>query len=228
MNQRVFTEKVSATMFKIIDPKNSQPILIRQNTKIQLGTTNKPIASVFMTNPGSFEFKNNPNWEEFKNGPANLVSFYGEDYPDLTMQMVIDVIRQSYATLRIKPNGVIHIYNISNVVQPSGEQAESYHVRAKKLVRDFGVDSDILEEPVVYCKERFFEICGQSRFVMMGFVRDVFEDQVKRLVDWSKEIKNRVVAVDKKGYVSHPRRWRTEPYLKQQAIDNILKVLSAS
>ena len=94
---RKYPEPVSAIMLRIKD--QDEIIFIRQKTEIQFGSSDEIIGAAFLTNPGSFEFKHSPGWNDFKegkNGNWEDDRFHAVDFADLTMQNLIEVIRQGY------------------------------------------------------------------------------------------------------------------------------------
>jgi hypothetical protein len=227
---RKFPEPVSATMLRMKD--NDEIIFIRQKTEIQFGSSNEIIGSAFLTNPGSFEFKHAPGWKEFKgglDGDWDGDRFDAVDYADLTMRNIIKVIREGYFKAGLgAPNGKLKIYNLSNIVQPKGEAAEEYHNKAYRFI-ELHPARNISEliEPVITKKEVFLEECRSRRFVIMGFVDGVFKKEYNQIIEWAKSLSNVVTSVDKKGRYSHPRRWQTEGYLNEAAIQKMEQILGA-
>jgi len=226
---RKFPERVAARMTRIIT--QNEVLLIRQHTKIRFGSSSSVIGTVIMTNPGSFEFKKTKGWSDFKNGKGTLDIFEAEDYADLTMQNVIEVIREGYKSANLgSPDGIVQIFNISNVVQSKGEQAEDYHKKVKMLLdKNNLIEKGLLHEPVTNHEETFLNICKSSPFIIMGFVDKVFSENVSNLIKWSQVLSDKlVVAIDEKKRYSHPRRWRTEKHLKELAISKMSQVLEKS
>lgn len=219
---RVYPELVKASMTRIIHDK--EVLLIRHSTEIQFGHSNELLGIVIMTNPGKFEFIKTPGWNAFKLGAGSSDIFEADDYPDLSMQNIIKVIRSSYELAGLsKPNGILRVYNLSNVRQPDGEKAEEYHKRAKQV---FPYERlQLLEDPITHSREFFMDECNKSRFVIMGFVDGAFVQKMQQVLIWSEEIKHLVCAVDDKGRYSHPRRWRTESNLMNKAIESLKTVL---
>lgn len=222
----MYPEPVSARMVRVKD--ENEYLLIRQETKIMFGNSNRLIGSVIMTNPGSFEFKKTPGWDGFKKGLSTHDFFEAVDTADLTMQNLIEVIRNSHYSLgQEKPEGIVQIYNVSNVVQSKRKKAEVDHRRIANLINRYGMDLNILVDPVTNNKQRFEEICTESPFIIMGFVDGIFKAQVQKVQKWVIPYGDKLVnAIDNKGRYSHPRRWRTEKELKEQAIAKMMKVLS--
>lgn len=219
---RVFPEQVTASMIRVIH--DDEVLLIRHSTEIHFGESNELLGIAVMTNPGKFEFHKTPGWNEFKLGAGHTDTFEAADYPDLTMQNIIQVIRNGYESAGLfKPNGILRVYNLSNIRQPDGQKAEIYHNRAKTVL-PFAKLS-LLEDPVTHSRERFLDECNKSRFVIIGFVDGAFDQKMRQLCSWSKEIEHLACAIDDKGRDSHPRRWRTDQQLMNQAIQSLNSVL---
>ncbi|MEI5873897.1 hypothetical protein [Bacillus paranthracis] len=226
---RKYPERIAARITRIIN--QDEVLLIRQNTKIQFGSSGVIIGTVFMTNPGSFDFKHTRGWADFKSGNGLLNVLETEDYADLTMQNLIEVIREGYKNAdRGAPDGIVQIFNISNIVQKKGEKAEEYHKKVKELIEKSNVvDLSLLHDPATINEQAFIEACMSSNFIIMGFVDNVFSENTSDLINWSHVITDRlIVAIDEKERFSHPRRWRTERHLKELAISEMCKVLENS
>lgn len=153
---RKFPERVAARMTRIMN--QNDVYLIRQHTKIMFGSSSSIIGTVIMTNPGSFEFKKAKGWEEFKSGKGELDVFEAEDYADLTMQNIIGVIREGYKAANLdSPDGIVQIFNISNVVQSKGEKVEDYHEKVSMLIEKSNeIELSLLREPVTNNEQVFF------------------------------------------------------------------------
>ncbi|MEH7094074.1 hypothetical protein [Neobacillus vireti] len=224
---RKFPERISARMIRILNQK--KVFLIRQHTNIKFGTSAFIIGTVIMTNPGSFDFKNSKGWDDFKNGKGHLEVFDAEDYADLTIQNIIEVIREGYKSANLgTPDGIVQIFNISNVVQSKGEKAEDYHKKVKMLIEKSNeFDQNLITDPVTNNEQAFIDTCISSQFVIMGFVDKVFSNNVSDIIKWSRPLSDRlIVAIDDKNRYSHPRRWRTEKHLKELAIKRMSQVLA--
>lgn len=219
---RVYPERVTASMVRVIH--DEEVLLLRHSTEIHFGKSDEPLGTVVMTNPGKFEFNKTPGWNEFKNGKGSSDVFEAADYPDLSMQNVIGVIRAGYDSCGLaKPNGIVRVYNLSNVRQPDGQKAEFYHKRARMALDVERIP--LLEDPIVYNCDNFIRESRDAKFIIMGFVNGVFDQQMRQVSGWAEEFPGLVVAHDNKGNYSHPRRWRTEPQLKQQAIESMTAAL---
>lgn len=223
-----YPEKVFARMIRISD--NEERFLLRQDTTIQFGHSSKPLGIAIMTNPGSFSFKDSKEWESFQNGDTPYQVFEAYDKPDLTMQNLIKVIRDAYQKLNIgMPNGVVQIFNISNIVESKKENVEEMHNKAFHVIQNNdSVDAKRLIEPVANDEYEFIKTSGKVDFIIMGFADNVFSTQVLKLKAWAENprVSSKIVcAMDSKGRFSHPRRWRTEISLMDKAIEGLGKVL---
>jgi hypothetical protein len=218
---RKYPELVTASMIRVIH--DNEVLLIRHSTEIQFGDSKELLGMVVMTNPGSFEFNKSPGWKAFKNGENSEDEFKAVNTPDLTMRNIIKAIRSGYEGFS-EPNGILRVYNLSNVRQSKGGKAEEYHDRAKKVLAPERLY--LLEDSITHSREAFLDECNRSSFVIMGFVNKVFDEKMKQVMDWSEHIiHQRVCAVDNKGRLSHPRRWLTERYLMNKAIESLQSVL---
>lgn len=222
-----FPEKVFARMYRLED--DYERFLLRKDTIIQFGDSSKPIGIIFMTNPGSFSFKGSEEWGLFQTGKTPYKIFEAQDKPDLTMQNLIKVIREAYQKTGLTPNGVVQILNISNVVEPSKEKVEEKHNRAMKLLEKNMADTKLIIEPVVNDEYEFVKACSQVGFVIMGFADNIFSSEIAKLIAWTNNpaIAGKLVSsIDDKGRFSHPRRWRTEPFLMIKAIERLGNLLN--
>ncbi|AIQ34714.1 hypothetical protein R50345_08870 [Paenibacillus sp. FSL R5-0345] len=219
---RKYPERVTASMTRVLHEE--EILLIRHTTEIHFGESNELLGMVVMTNPGKFEFNKVPEWEAFKSGKGSVDTFEASDFPDLSMQNVIEVINSAYEAIgRSKPNGILRVYNLSNVRQPDGQKAEIYHNRAKKALSSTNLT--LLEDPITHSRDMFMNECDKANFVIMGFVNGAFDQEMQQVRTWSEGISRLVCAVDNKGHYSHPRRWRTDLALKNQAIASLKSVL---
>ncbi|WP_099331464.1 hypothetical protein [Priestia aryabhattai] len=226
---RKYPERITARMTRIIG--QDEVFLIRQNTKIKFGSSEAIIGTVFMTNPGSFDFKHTKGWADFKSGKGHSNVLEAEDYADLTTQNLIEVIREGYKHANLGyPDGIVQIFNISNVVQSKGEDVENSHKKVTILIEESDDhELSLIQELVTNNEQKFLEACMSSKFIIMGFVDNVFSENVSALINWSHVISHRlIVAIDKKKRFSHPRRWRTERYLKEFAISEMCRILKNS
>ncbi|GAK12698.1 hypothetical protein JCM19039_2491 [Geomicrobium sp. JCM 19039] len=82
-------------MYRIID--DDEVLLIRKQTRIQFGESKATIGIILMTNPGSFKCENTEEWQLFQAGEGLHDHYDGENFPDMTMQCVIEVIRKVQA-----------------------------------------------------------------------------------------------------------------------------------
>lgn len=221
--ERVFPERVWGSMTRVVGDK---VYLVRRNTYIQLGDSEETLASAFLTNPGSYTFSTT-EWTGFEAGRGGNDEYTSWGYPDLTMQCIIQAIREGYRRAGAgSPDGRVHIYNLSNVVTPKAKETEDYHRSVAALL---GPDKlrPLLEEPCTHVKEDFVKVLQDSRFVIFGFAADVFREKAETLKKWEKEYPGKLVAaIDAKKRYSAPRRWRTEPKLMNSAAQSLFTVLT--
>ena len=218
---RKYPEQVESEIYRVI--QGNEIFLLRQSANFIIG---KPVnsATVLMTNPGSFEFRNTIGWKSFKNGHGESDYFSGKDYPDMTMQNVIEVIKEGYSNI-CSPCCRVEIINISNIVNSKGNLAEGDHNKVKPIL---GEKNELLQSPIITNQEIFNKKCSQSDFIIMGFVKNVFAKEVMKLLKWVVPFQNKlVVAPDNDGWCSHPRRWRTETYLKNEANCRLQRIIKA-
>lgn len=222
-----YPEKVFARMIRI--STEATPILLRQDTSIQFGDSTRVLGFVIMTNPGSFSIKENRDWFNFLKGDTTYNIFEGYDKPDLTMQNIIKLIRDTYLRKGVKPNGLVRILNISTVVESRKEFVEEKHQRAMEAIMNGSqYNHNILMDPLVNNELEFVKACHNVDFIVMGFADQVFVKQVRKLINWldNPVLRDKVIfAKDDKGRLSHPRRWRTEPYLMEKAINRLAEVI---
>ncbi|MFB4160390.1 hypothetical protein ACE1TF_10940 [Geomicrobium sp. JSM 1781026] len=210
-------------MYRIID--DSEVLLIRKQTRIQFGEGKAVIGIVLMTNPGSFKCENTEEWQLFQAGEGLNDHYEGENFPDMTMQCVIEVIRKGYKRAGRTPNGQVYIYNLSNAVQSKGDKGEHQHERLKTLITKQGLDLALLEDPVTHDFATFYEYAHSLDFLMMGFVNHVFVERIAQVKKWAEQVEQLVVSEDNRMNFSHPRRWRTDLLLKEKAIQRMSEVL---
>jgi hypothetical protein len=222
-----YPEKVFARMIRIGDEEDY--FLLRNDTAIQFGRSSKELGIAIMTNPGSFSFRDSKEWDDFQKGNTSYHVFEAYDRPDLTMQNIIKVIREAFQKLEFgEPNGVVRIFNISSIVEPKKEKVEQKHQKALQILESSShLNTHHLLEPIVNNEYQFVKACGQVDFIILGFADKVFTTQVLNLTSWAENpaIRKKVVyAKDNSGRISHPRRWRTEGYLMEKAIEGLVEV----
>ena len=218
---RKYGQKVVSDMYRIKD--NQQIFLLRQSAEFCLGTDPKHRATVFMTNPGSFDLKNEQGWDQFVQGLGTSDTLQGSGYPDLTMQNVIEVINKSYESLNKKQSCHVEIINLSTVCNPKGSEVEAYHEKVENLIGK----CSLLYPQSTSDKDAFKKKCDKSDFIILGFVKGVFVPKVEQIRNWANAMCSSkiVVAKDDAGWYSHPRRWRTEKFLHDQAKDKLSNIL---
>jgi hypothetical protein len=199
MTLKIYPEKVTATIrgIKLADGM----VLVRTNTKIHFNDEDTLLGTAFMTNPGSYKMINHKDWNLFIKGKGDTDFITGEDLPDSTMQNLIGVVRSAYQLAGIsKPRGYLSIYNISSLFEPDGKKIKSYHNEVVKLLEATGVNPSILCEREVREKDHFQNQCKSSSFIIMGFLNNVFNEEVHRLQEWGESHQQKVVfAADRQG-----------------------------
>lgn len=201
--------------------------LVRNNTQILFGEARNIIGSVIMTNPGSYGLDEIDGWKAFKMGAGIEPALAGYGYADLTMQNIIQVINEAFDEVGKMPNGYVNIYNISSAVCPKGKKVDKYHAMISEIISHHGFEENLLEDPVVRNREAFLQMCDKSPFVIMGFLKEAFNDSAQTLLQWAEKYQNKIVSPDKSGWPSHPRRWRTEKYLSGQAKRSLINIISS-
>ncbi|TVX82917.1 hypothetical protein FQP34_04870 [Peribacillus simplex] len=223
-----YPEKVFARMIRIVN--GEEIFLFRKDTQIQFGSSSKVLGIAIMTNPGSFSFKNSKEWNDFQKGNTVYSVFEAYDKPDLTMQNLIQVIREAYKRVGLRePNGIVRIYNLSSIVESKKENVEPKHQKALQLLdKSSCYETHLLKELFLTNEYEFVRACSEFNFVIMGFADKVFASKVSALTTWKESpaiCKKVVYAKDDIGRLSHPRRWRTEGYLMDKAIEGLSDVL---
>ncbi|MGQ7890620.1 hypothetical protein [Paenibacillus sp. WC2504] len=227
MPLRIYPEKVTATIRRI---KHSTGVeLLRTNTKIHLDDEDTVLGTVFMTNPGSYKLSKHRDWNSFIKGEKDIDFITGEDSPDATMRSLIGVVRTAYESVGFsKPRGYISIYNISSLIEPDGKKIKIYHNEVVNLLIENGISPSILCEQEVSEKDHFYNQCKNSSFIIMGFLKNSFMDDVQRLKGWGEGHKQKLVfAADKEGDYTHPFCWLPKPSLKLQAVNRLVDVIRA-
>ncbi|MDU0205835.1 hypothetical protein ACYEXS_34625 [Paenibacillus sp. MAH-36] len=222
---RIYSEKVTATIRRI---KHSSGVeLLRTNTKIHFNDEDAVLGTVFMTNPGSYKMSKHADWNSFIKGEKDIEFITGEDSPDATMRSLIGVVRTAYELVGIsKPRGYLPIYNISSLIEPDGSRIKNYHNEVVNLLNTNDINPSILCEQEVSEKDHFYNQCKNSSFIIMGFLKNSFKEDVQRLKGWGEEHKQKLVfAADKEGDYTHPFCWLPKPPLKLQAINRLVDVL---
>lgn len=225
-----YPEKVFARMIRIVN--GEEIFLFRKDTQIQFGSSSKVLGIAIMTNPGSFSFKNSKEWNDFQKGNTVYSVFEAYDKPDLTMQNLIQVIREAYKRVGLRePNGIVRIYNISSIVESKKENVEHKHQKALQLLdKSSYYETHLLKEIFLTNEYEFVKACNEFNFVIMGFADKVFASKVSALTTWKESpaiCKKVVYARDNNRRLSHPRRWRTEGYLMEIAIEGLVEVLKS-
>lgn len=222
-----YPQLVFAKMHRYIDNKG-YCYLVRNKTKIEFGEkSDNLMGSVIMTNPGSYGLDKLEGWMNFMEGKGDAETLEGYGKPDLTMQNLICVIKEGYKKAgKDIPNGYVNIYNLSSVVCPPKDEMLRCHISVAKIIEQNGYDMNLLEHPIVHNEEKFNNMIQSSPYVIMGFVRNIFNEKVDNLIKWSSKYTSKTIySLDKQNWQSHPRRWRTEKYLKEKAIEQLAEIV---
>lgn len=202
-------------MIKTVTASNGENLLVRESAYVQFGTSEDTLGMVIMTNPGSFQL----------NGANGWVS----GAPDPTMRSVIRVIKEAYQANGLEPEGRLHIHNLSNIAEPDHTRAKTKHQLLADLIATKVVSGIILEDPVVHSEADFERACAQAQFVMMGFVKSLFQSKYERLIRLAHSkpsIAARLIfAEDNTGHRTHPYTWLLKPELRVQAVTRLTSLL---
>jgi hypothetical protein len=225
MPLKIYPEKVTATIRRIKHVDGM--VLVRTDTKIHFNDEDTLLGTAFMTNPGSYKMSNHKDWNLFIKGEGDTDLITGQDLPDTTMRNLIGVVRSAYQKAGIsEPRGYLSIYNISSLIEPDGKKIKSYHNEVVNLLEATDVNPSILCEREVSEKDHFHNQCNSSSFIIMGFLKNAFKEDVQKLRGWGEEHKQKLVfAADKEGDYTHPFSWLPKPPLKQQAINRLVDVI---
>jgi hypothetical protein len=92
-----------------------------------MGSSEKLLGTVIMSNPGSYTPKYaSGDWCAFSSGKGHD-QIQGWGYPDMTMQNILEVLQAAAEVSGCTHDGKIDVYNLSAVVQPKGKNAATYH-----------------------------------------------------------------------------------------------------
>jgi hypothetical protein len=225
MPLKIYPEKVTATIRRIKHVNGME--LVRTNTRIHFDDEDTVLGTVFMTNPGSYKMTKHKDWNLFIKGGGDIDFITGEDSPDTTMRSLIGVVRTAHEIVGIsKPSGYLSIYNISSLIEPDGNKIKNYHNEVVNILKANDLIPSILHEREVSEKDHFHNQCNSSSFIIMGFLKNAFKEDVQKLRGWGEEHKQKLVfAADKEGDYTHPFSWLPKPPLKQQAINRLVDVI---
>ena len=215
---------------RIIRVDHEEELFLRLDTSIQFGKSSNLLGLVIMTNPGSFSFRDHEDWINFKEGFTTYSVFEGYGKPDLTMQNVIKVIREAYHSSNLTPpNGRVKIVNLSSIIENKKDLVEHKHSLALEKMLENKITTNLINEPIINNEYEFIKTCNELDFVLVGFADGIFSSRISRLLNWIENpaIKDKVIyARDNQGRLSHPRRWRTEPYLMEKCISIFRELLT--
>ncbi|WP_251554011.1 hypothetical protein [Neobacillus muris] len=224
MGKKKYPEIVKSRFCRYFDGEEVH--LFRDKTVIIFGNSDIKIGSAMMTNPGGYELESLKDWVDFKNGRGNYDYLEGEDVPDKTMEIIIDVVRLAYNRVYgTMPDGYLPIYNQSNLVETDSNKAEGVHIRLLKELKKSEEENKLLDSNV-YDEKARSEWFLDSPFIIAGFAKTAFPRETAELQKWisNKKLTNIVYSLEN-GRWSHPTRWFYRPYLKEQAAQNLASLL---
>ena len=210
MKKLKYKQLVSASITRIRDKENDEFHFVRNETKITFGKGGNLLGSVIMTNPGSFSFKGDSEWNKFIIGIGPDTFNKSDGHPDPTMINIIKSIEDAYEQINTKvPDGYIKIYNLSSARCPKASEAEACHQSIKNVMCSTSINMALLEDPIVCDEGKFIEMCKESPFVIMGFIKNTFMNKANLIKSWENNanIKNIVQAKNDKGWPIHPICW---------------------
>ncbi|KIL37213.1 hypothetical protein SD71_00275 [Cohnella kolymensis] len=220
---RVFDQKVTATMHRVFNDEVGH-LFMRKDTQVHCGASDWLLGAVIMSNPGSYTPKYTAgDWNSFVRGEGPEL-LHGWGYPDMTMQNVIAVLQAASADSGYVLEGKIDVYNLSAVVQPNGEDAETYHKHAVNSLSQQNCD-ELLGEPWMHSQDKFEHYISNNcyHFVMIGFLDSFLIEKQRQVQQWASSLPNVFYATDHADRWSHPRRWRTDLLLREQMIDKLAR-----
>jgi hypothetical protein len=218
---RVYDQKVTATMYRVSGDGDGH-LFMRKNTQIHMGSSDRLLGAVIMSNPGSYTPKYaEGDWNAFARGEGHDL-IHGWGYPDMTMQNIIAVLQAAAKESGYVLDGKIDVYNLSAVVQPNGEDAITYHNHAVKALSKKDCD-ELLYESWMHTHDNFEDqiLNNVYHFVIIGFIKHFLMEKQQQVQKWAAGISHVFYATDDAGRWSHPRRWRTDILLKEQMIDKL-------
>lgn len=201
---------------------NGKCYLVRDQTAIRFGDSDRVICSVIMTNPGSFGFDQIAGWASFVSGAGNEDRFeHDSGRPDPTMRNLIAVLQRSASVNKnIVLDGRVNIYNLSNVVCPKGELAEAYHHQIKALVGEVPAACELLEDPWIHT-DWLNVLFHSSPFVLIGFLQDKFLPAVHKVMAVAAQHPTKALWAWNNNWPQHPINWIRRPALGAQIVEQI-------
>jgi hypothetical protein len=216
---RKYNQRVSTTMIKLTDGENEY--VMRQPTEIHFGSSANLLGSVIMTNPGSFKFSGSEDWTTLPDSKGRLQSAESNGSPDPTMISIIRVINEGFKQAgRGTPSGIVRVHNLSNIREPNAKLVKALHQKVTKILEKNHLDMNLLEDPATNSESGFVKMVKESQFLIMGFVRQVFESRIREIMNWKEKNPSCVYAyaLDNIGCYSHPYRWMIHEELRSKAI----------
>lgn len=227
-----YQQPVYAEITRVYDKKLKGYHLLRNDTKIIFGKGSNFLGTVIMSNPGSFDFKYDPNWTGFINGVGNDNIFKSKmGRPDSTMINIIKAIETSYSEKgSAVPDGYVRIYNISSVRCAQGKKALEAHNMVKEILSENESDISMLQDPIIYDEELFKNLCKESGFIIMGFIKDFLRNEAEMLIqNIDKYNKSKKIAAysDDNKILYHPACWirlnKSKPF--RDIVDSLKEII---
>lgn len=227
--------KVFAKIIKL--NVEGQTYFLRENAEIQFGTSSEWLGSTVMTNPGSFQFSNHVEWQPVPNSQGKLSFAESTGSPDPTMNNIITVVKESYQRAGFgSPSGIVRIRNLSTIREANSRLVPQLHETVKEILKQQGLDHhlSLLEDPFCRTEEGFHHLVQESPFVIMGFVKKLFVNEVTNLTRWAQERDNLRLSfaspfvcapLDGGKWCSHPYTWNIRHNLREQAIQRLTQRL---
>ncbi|WP_270566779.1 hypothetical protein [Clostridium beijerinckii] len=227
-----YKQPIYAEITRVYDEKLKEYHLLRNDTKIIFGNDNKLLGTVIMSNPGSFDFKYDPNWTGFINGEGSDNIFKSKvGRPDSTMINIIKAIETAYAEKgSAVPDGYVRIYNISSVRCAQGKKALEVHNRVREILYENESDISILKDPTIYDEALFKNLCNESAFVIMGFIKGFLNNEAEMLIqNIDKYNKGKKIAAysNNNRILYHPACWirlnKSKPF--RDIVDSLKEIV---
>ncbi len=227
-----YQQAIYAEITRVYDKKLKAYHLLRNDTKIIFGNGSKLLGTVIMSNPGSFDFKYDPNWTEFINGEGSDNTFKSKlGRPDSTMINIIKAIETAYSEKgSAVPNGYVRIYNISSVRCAQGKKALAAHNRVKEILSENRDDISILQDSMIYDEASFKNICKESGFVIMGFIKEFLTNEAEMLIqniDKYNKCKKIAAYSGDNSILYHPACWirlnKSKPF--RDIVDSLKEII---
>jgi len=224
---KIYPQSVSASIIKLVFGENE--FYLRQWADIHFGHNKELMGTVIMTNPGSFHFERSVEWHELPDSNGMLSSTISSGSPDVTMQNIIHVILKGYELAGLdSPNGVVHIRNLSTIREPKAKKVTAAHTAIKEIMLQHHLDISLLEDPTCRTKEGLDQLVQDSRFIILGFVKNMFTEEIMNIMKWKNQYSSKFVCspLNHSNWCSHPFIWKIHKNYRHLAIENLTDVLN--